>query len=48
MALIKGATDKNWGEIKATALKMVKEIKSSKDILDVSNAINKRQQEIFK
>lgn len=48
LSLIKGATKENWAEIKATALKMVKEIKLSKDILDASNAINERQKEILK
>ena len=54
LALIKNATKKNFFDVKATVLKMVNEIKGAQNIqllfnlLDVTNALNDRQREIFK
>jgi len=48
LALIKGATEKNFFAVKATVLKMIKEIKGEQNILDVTNALNDCQIKVLK
>ena len=48
LALIRSATRKDFHDVRATVLKMIKEIKGAQNLLDVTNALNARQIEIFK
>jgi len=48
LALIRNATRQNWPSVKETVLGMIKEIKGSQNLLDVTSAINNRQREMLK
>ena len=48
LTLIRNATKQDWADTKATVLKMVKEVKGSQNVLDVTTALNARQREILK
>ena len=48
LTLIRNATKQNWANVKETVLGMVKEIKGSQNLLDVTSAINNRQREMLK
>ena len=48
LTLIRNATKENWAAVKETVLGMVKEIKGSQNLLDVTSAINNRQREMSK
>ena len=48
LALIRNATKQNWTNVKETVLGMIREIKGSQNLLDVTSAINNRHRELLK